>query len=276
MALVYNDLGLAKTLNGYGIMTKFNMVLTQAFLNNIQDKDILEIGPAFGRNVREILRKCKSYTAIDLDSRHLDYLRSHACNPSELDSNQDPKGSQVCNISKLTTICGKFPNVDLDDASFDVILIERVLHFFTPYEIDLVLATLYRILRPGGTCYILTSQPDNKLLVGRWTYNLQRWLRFSHPGFLNLAILKYLFHERWIHRLLLRFFEPSDDRRRNQLELLGRVPDTIYFMSEYDLFKLLRKHKFSILSIGREHYPLPSDTELCDTWDTVAVIQRLK
>lgn len=253
---VYNELGLAPTLNKYGIMTKFNMGITRAFLNDIEGKDVLEIGPAYGRNVSTILNKCKSYTVIDLDSGHLGAINNQ---------------TDDYNVNKLTMIHGKFPNVYLNDNSYDIILIERVLHFFTPDEIDNVFEKLYNILRINGVCYILTAQSSGKLIVGTCLYNIQNYLGYEYPGYINLKLLRYLFHDRWIHNIIVYLFEKSEDRRNNQLKILGRMPDTIFFMNEHELYEMLIKHKFYIMSIGREHYSLPNETELFNTWDTIAI-----
>lgn len=258
MSLQFNNLGVINTLNGYGIMTEFNMSITRAFLNDIENKDVLEIGPAFGRNTKEILKKCKSYTVIDLDQRHLDYIRN-----------------QGHNESKLITICGKFPYINnLNDNSFDAILIERVIHFTIPSEINELINSLYRILKPGGKCYILTSSPDNKLYVAKYTYNIQKWLKIPHPGYINLQLLKYIFDDRWIHKLILKLLEPNLIRRNHQLNMLKNMPDNIYLLTESDLYDLLKQHKFNILSIGREHHPIITDLKFSNTYDTIAIVEK--
>jgi hypothetical protein len=71
----------------------------------------------------------------------------------------------------LELICGRCPDdVKLQDNCFDAILVNKVLHFFTPDNIDSFVGWMKKGLKIGGCVYIFTISPfykgHEKILIG--------------------------------------------------------------------------------------------------------------
>lgn len=166
------------TLNNYGYMfTKFDP-LTKLLLKKIQQDpniSIFEVGGAYG-NVAEAALELgiKRYDLNDIELRHLQAF-----------ANKLQKEGKHHFFSSLSLIPGRCPDeVKIASNSYDAILVNKVLHFFTPDTIDSFILWLRNGLKANGKVYILTISPFYKghesLLK---SYNEKQALKERFPGY---------------------------------------------------------------------------------------------
>ncbi len=144
--------GRIQTLNNMGATSPKLDWISKDFIKYVSRKDrkVLEVGTAYGlvSVIGALKAGNKNYLAIDLDKRHLGILALEV-------KNKYPQFS-----SYIKFIVGEYPkDINFSDNYFDAILISRVLHFFSSYEIEKTLADLYRILKPGGRVYTMAITP---------------------------------------------------------------------------------------------------------------------
>ena len=144
--------GRIQTLNKKGAMSPRLDWVTEKFISyaSKNNRKAFEVGSSYGlvSVIGDLKAENKDYTAVDVDKRHLGILAL------EIKS----KYSQFSSFVKF--INGEYPDdINLPDEEFDAILISRVLHFFSPYEIEKTLADCYRILKPGGRVYTIAITP---------------------------------------------------------------------------------------------------------------------
>ncbi len=144
------------TMNNQGFMvtealdvfsTDFIEVAKQTALTSGQ---VLEIGAAYGVVSLEALRHGATVFCNDLDVRHLAVVaKAHA----------------TLQKGQLVTIPGAFPDeFDFEVASFDAILISRVLHFFSGDAVVRALKKARAWLKPGGCLFVVNETP----FLGNW------------------------------------------------------------------------------------------------------------
>lgn len=136
-----------KTLNSQGYMTVSLDSYSKKFIENVgsldADKNVLEIGAAYGVATLQGLNFSARYFANDLDSNHLKHI--------EIESKFN---------KKLELVPGEFPyDLDFPNNYFDAALICRVLHFFTGKEIESALKCLFNWMSTGGCLYIIGETP---------------------------------------------------------------------------------------------------------------------
>mgnify|MGYP000278791992 CR=1 FL=1 len=181
---------------------------------------LLEIGPAFGRMPVELFSNDfqGNYTAIDLSTEHLDYLRK------SLQKFPEAKDS-------IKLITGEFPQASkqLAAGSFDIILATHVFHFFTPKQFDAAVDELWRLLAPGGKVYITVktpySQRYNKFIP---VYLERKRKSAAHPGYIDNVGY-------WV--------DPTTIAPERLQKLYGLH---LYFFGKEDLKKIFVQHKFKI------------------------------
>lgn len=135
------------TLNQMGFMTEFPDELSQEFIEFSSDsqKEVLEIGAAYGVATIPILENGGNVLANDLDQRHLNILKERT--PERFRSN-------------LELLPGKFPDeISLTENSLDGVLACRVLHFFTGDVINKSFQAVWSCLRPGGKFFVVCETP---------------------------------------------------------------------------------------------------------------------
>lgn len=143
--------GRVQTLNKKGAMSPQLDKISSEFVNFAAqpNKKVLEIGAGYGLACTEALKLgAKSYTANDLDARHLNIL---AKNVAALDKKY---------LSYIHLISGSFPHdLKIKENYYDAILIARVLHFMTPEELTETLQASYKMLKPNGKVYAVMLSP---------------------------------------------------------------------------------------------------------------------
>lgn len=144
------------TLNQHGFMfTKFDPIALR-FLESIEarkEQTVFEVGGAYGNVAQAALESgiC-AYYLNDREETHLKLFIQ------QLERNQ-----KTHLFEALHLIAGCCPEeVKLKHESFDAILVNKVLHFCTPENIDAFVQWLYNGLKNGGKVYILTISPFRK------------------------------------------------------------------------------------------------------------------
>ena len=132
------------TLNKMGVVTSYMDRFTREFIHESskQDRPVLEVGPAYGYVVREVLKNDTKIIAIDLEPKHLKIL---------LDS--IPKKYH----DHLKLIQGRFPeDITLYDNSLGGCYMARVMDYMSPDEMRKSLKLIYKKLVSGARLYILS------------------------------------------------------------------------------------------------------------------------
>ena len=137
---------------------------------NYIDGDVLELGCGEGRGIDVILKKSKTFTAIDKIKDAVDAL-----------SAKYPKHNF---LSKL------FPPMGyIEDKSFDTIISFQVIEHIE--DDDLFLNEIFRILRPGGKAIITTPNIKMTLTRNPWhirEYTSKELIDISSKYFPNVEI----------------------------------------------------------------------------------------
>lgn len=145
------------TLNKMGLMTNFVDEISNAFIENSLSEDccVFEVGAAYGNIALEALQRgCENYIVNDLDERHLKILARRIFEHSS------------ALLNKIKFIAGAYPrDINLEDNSVDFMLISRVLHFFSPQEIEATVLDIKRILKKNGKIFIICNSPYNKSFI---------------------------------------------------------------------------------------------------------------
>ena len=138
--------GMEPTLNGTGFMFRVLDEFAEAFIEFAGETDggVLDLGCAFGIATIAALEAGGRVTACDLDPRHLKILTENT--PGAL-------------RSRLSTVQGQLPDIDLPEAAYAAILCSRVLHFLDGSAVDASVRNMYRWLEPGGRLYLVADTP---------------------------------------------------------------------------------------------------------------------
>lgn len=176
------------TLNKYGYMfTKFDPIV-ESFLKMIENnpkQTFFEVGGAYGNVAEKALEKgIENYYLNDCEERH---LKSFARKLNE--------EGKIHLFPALHLILGRCPEeVILPPSSFDAILVNKVLHFFSPQTIDAFVEWLHDKMKSGGRVFVLTISPfykGHEELLKDYQKQKKEGVRFpgycpiyeeSHPG----------------------------------------------------------------------------------------------
>ncbi len=128
-------------------------IITKEFIEyaSAGEKRVLQLDATFGHiTLKALKRGIRDFVATDTDMRHLAIIAKRF--------NENPrfKGNK-----SLKLFHGPFPESfkDFEDNSFDAVLLNRVIHFFTPTETTHTLKEVFRILKPGGRVFIIAVTP---------------------------------------------------------------------------------------------------------------------
>ena len=138
--------GFIRTLNNMGYMTSTLDPISARFIEFAsKGRTVLDIGAAYGIASVSALKNGAKVIANDIDSRHLEILKSNC--PDDL-------------IQNLTLLPGKFPEeLNIEQNSVDAILICRVLHFFSGPEIEIAVNKMKSWLVKGGKLFVVSETP---------------------------------------------------------------------------------------------------------------------
>ena len=216
------DDGRIQTLNKKGAIIPFLDESTTEFVKDAKGKKVLEIGGGYGKVMIETLLKNSSvtYDINDLDERHL-FIAANILNSSKIKQSIKEKVKFISgDISKKLNISYKY----------DAILIARVLHFFSPIQLDSAIQNIYDLLTPGGKVYIVAITPYVKRyesFIPIYEHRLKENTQF--PGYVeNLRD--------WVNK---------DSTSLDQLNAIDNVH--FMFLDVSVLTNLFAKHNFKII-----------------------------
>uniref|UniRef100_A0A915KY69 Methyltransferase domain-containing protein n=1 Tax=Romanomermis culicivorax TaxID=13658 RepID=A0A915KY69_ROMCU len=134
------------TRNQLGAMSPRVSELARKFINDSLQLGgkVLEIGCAYGLICMEALESgVRDYVANDVDEGHLKILARKVMDDM-------PQRAE-----HLTLLHGSFPEStkSFSNGTFDAILVDNVLHFFTETQIKLAFKEFKRLLKPGGKLF---------------------------------------------------------------------------------------------------------------------------
>jgi len=170
------------TLNNYGHIFNVISPLGDEFIKNESSHHtLLEIGGGFGNIALEcLLRGVKEYTVNDISKDHLKLLTLKIWQKYGNDSHR-------C-LKNLKLYLGKVPEVLLDiENYYDAILIDKVMHFLLPNEIEQFFKWTYKALKPQGKLYISTLSCFNHVYKEKLLpyYDKRKLLQIPFPGFME-------------------------------------------------------------------------------------------
>ncbi|MBS0624936.1 MAG: class I SAM-dependent methyltransferase [Verrucomicrobia bacterium] len=166
------------TLNQYGYMfTKFDPIV-ERFLHLIEsnpEQPFFEVGGAYGNVAEAALEKgAKNYGLNDCEERHLKSFAKKL---------QDQGKTEL--FQALHLISGRCPeDVKIGPNSLEAMLVNKVLHFFSPETIDTFVQWIYEGLKPNGRVFVMTISPfykGHQDLLAAYQTKKETGIRF--PGY---------------------------------------------------------------------------------------------
>jgi SAM-dependent methyltransferase len=138
--------GAIPTLNGTGFMLEALDEYAEAFASKAAAGagEALDIGCAYGVATLAALARGARVCASDMERQHLDVLVERT-----------PPAQR----ERLRTVVGVLPGIEFPDASFDVILASRVIHFLSRDDVRRALSAMAGWLKPGGRLYLVADTP---------------------------------------------------------------------------------------------------------------------
>jgi ubiquinone/menaquinone biosynthesis C-methylase UbiE len=145
--------GSYQTLNKRGSAISDLNSITKEFMEYASEgkKRVIQLDATFGLiTLKALKRGIHDFIATDTDMRHLAIIAKRFMEKPYLTDNKS-----------LKLFHGSFPDSfkEFEDNSFDAVLLNRVIHFFTPTETTHTLKEVFRILKPGGRVFIVAITP---------------------------------------------------------------------------------------------------------------------
>lgn len=172
----------AATVNGYGYIFYKTSPLAERFIQDADfGKRFLEIGAGFSNVTGQCLkRNVLEYIANDISLDHLKILTHRLKKQFGSDAEQY--------LKNLLMLPANAP-FELPEKSdhYNAILMERVLHFFTPAQADYFFEWCYTSLTRDGRLYILTISPYSSMYSSKLLteYKTNKINGILYPGFIN-------------------------------------------------------------------------------------------
>ena len=170
------------TMNGMGYVFEIINPLSLDFLENEAKpgKSVCEIGTGFGPvPINALERGVSRYVACDLLEEHLALLAERFYKKF------GDKTDEL--VQSLELIRAKAPTeLPPFKKEFDAVLMDKVLHFMTPDEIEIQITWLKKALKKGGKVYILTITPHHGHFREKFlpAYLERRAEGFVYPGYI--------------------------------------------------------------------------------------------
>ncbi|WP_341748934.1 class I SAM-dependent methyltransferase [Candidatus Tisiphia endosymbiont of Sialis lutaria] len=242
-----DDDGRIQTLNKRGAMSPQLDEVTKKFIEFSKNRMVLEIGGAYGKAMMETLKKQHNvtYHLNDLDERHL-FIAAH--NIETLKLNQST-------LDKIKFISGDITsNLEIHD-KYDAILIARVLHFFSPEQLDKAVANIFNLLKDGGRVYAIAITPYVKRYERFIPEYEKRVLnKEPFPGYVQSV-------KNWLN---------TSVTSSNQLVSIN--DEAFMFMDQNVLTTIFKKHNFRIIECKIAGLKYKSKTWSLDGRETVILI----
>ena len=217
-------------------------VFAEKYING----DVLELGCGEGRGIDIILKKSKSFTAIDKISEVTERLSKKYKNEKFISSSFPPL-------------------INIEDNSFDTIVTFQVIEHIN--NDNLFVEEIYRILRPGGKALITTPNIEMTLTRNPWHIReyTSRQLQDLTSKFFNKITMKGIAGNDKIKK----YYEEnkksvSKFKRLDILNLEKHLPNFLYkipyeFLNRINRNKLEADDKSLVSSISTNDYLLEDD-----------------
>ncbi|MCX7338231.1 MAG: class I SAM-dependent methyltransferase [Alphaproteobacteria bacterium] len=232
--------GKIPTLNQTGFMTPDRDTLSDDFIRyaaelGSQGVPVVDIGSAYGVIALPALEQGAVVIANDLDERHLLILRERV-----------PKKYW----DHLYLNSGALQTLDFPEQSIGAVLLRRVVHFFTPEELETSIDKIYTWLKPGGRVFIITMSPFHYSLKNFAPLYEKRWAEGSA----------------WPGEIF--------DMKSYVPNLAKDIPDYLHVMDERPFKKALEKRGFIIEKAYLYGYSRPN--RKADDTNGYCAIQAMK
>lgn len=192
-------------------------------------KSLFEVGCGFSNiPIAALKQEVTTYIASDLAEEHLALLVRRIQEIFGTDTHQK--------LSRLKFLQAKAPQeLPTYNQEFDAIIIDKVLHFLTPEEIDAVIIWLQTSLKSRGKIYINLTSPNNRLYTdkARAIYQEKSRKGLAYPGYFPNSY---------------DYINPEELKENTNLLL----PKSILLFTIADFCKLLEAYGFEIC----QTYPL--------------------
>ena len=222
-------------MNGMGYIFYTISPLGMAFLKNEcnAEKCVIEIGSGYNNIPIEALKQgVAEYVANDISLEHLKILLNRA----------KQKISQEA-FDHLFFIAAKAPDeLPLQRQKYDAILIDKVLHFFSPQEINKFIQWAKISLKKEGKIYVTVASPYSKLyksILPKYLENQSKNLEF--PGHFE--------------DIMSTIDLAASEQNYNQY----KVPNEMVLFDRHDLIKLFENHGMNITNSYA--FKIPTDSE---------------
>ena len=217
-------------------------VFAEKYING----DVLELGCGEGRGIDIILKKSKSFTAIDKISEVTERL-----------SIKHPKEKFISSSFP--------PLINIEDNSFDTIVTFQVIEHIN--NDNLFVEEIYRILRPGGKALISTPNIEMTLTRNPWhirEYTSRQLLDLTSKFFNKITMKGIAGNDK-----IKKYYEEnkksvSKFKRLDILNLEKHLPNFLYkipyeFLNRINRNKLEADDKSLVSSISTNDYLLEDD-----------------
>lgn len=149
--------GRVQTLNKKGAVTARFDYIEREFLKFGKGKEVLEIGGCYGDVMLHALKQSTStkYILSDLDKRHL-FIAA-----KKLAEKIQKNWLKLDSVNQVKFVHADITNADhvKNFGQYEAILVARVLHFFTPEQLELTVKHLFLLLKPGGRVFVIAITP---------------------------------------------------------------------------------------------------------------------
>lgn len=217
-----NQFGESPTLNGAGYVFFHITPIGKLFLNEecLPGKRVVDIGCGFSDiPIKALEREISEYTASDISEDHLKILVKKAGDIFGKDK-----------LSKLKLLHGKAPNIMLRlHGKYDAIFADKVIHFFSPNEIEYFIELAKSFLVTKGRIYITATSiyskfGNNASYKKQYAQRIKEGKKF--PGYFHDVMSKLEKSEKVIYS--------------------NKGPDEMILFSKPDLENLFKRHGMKV------------------------------
>ena len=195
----------------------------EELLESKKYKKILDVGAGTGRLINQYKECFSEITIVEPDSVMLAKAKKRL---------KDKKG--VCFINN-TLLMAQLPS-----SSYDMILCSHTLQFITPYNLENFLEKIYKLLKPGGYLFLLTSHSRKKE-----SYYIKTFIDYHRIKSKKISEKKFTsLRTNYETTLVQKLFSIS--------ELKELFSD--FKLIEYKVFHILNNHKFLDKIIFRDRF----------------------
>ena len=214
------DDGRIPVFNGKGYATLELEPISEEFINysSTIKSPVLDAGAGYGLTTISALKKGATVICNEIEQKQLDYIAQMK------DITEEEK-------KRLYLKKGSILEIDFPKESIGAIHLSRVMHFFTPEEVEKIFEKIYKWLTPNGRCYIVTMSQYHYGNPEKFYefYNKEKKNGTKWPGMINdykFKGEKYVLHA--IDPILMMEIATKYDFTCKKIELWGGPNDDDY------------------------------------------------